>query len=169
MSLALSMASYIVSNPMFVSCFLIISIQVICGLPRGLFSGFSASYRACLAGQFSGILAKCTNQLILCFITFSEQFLAFVFSYNCSFVTLSDHLIPRVLRSNILWNMSIYRSCFFVSVHTSQLYRNMLSIRALFIFSFVSNDIYLLLYTFFTEAYALFAKAFLRLISFFRV
>ena len=65
-----------VSKPISLNCFLTMSSQVVCGLPFGLFAGLSASYRACFAGQFSGNLLKCPNQLILLFLTFSDHFLA---------------------------------------------------------------------------------------------
>ena len=163
--LANSIASYMVSKPISLSCFLTISSQVVCGLPFGFFfAGLSASYRACFAGQFSGNLLKCPNQLILLFFTFSDHFLARVLSYNSSFETLTIWYWVFFLVDFFEKRLFLVRF-FLVVVHTSQLYRKILSISALWIRNFVSNEMSLFLYMSFTDIYDWFAKDFLLLIS----
>ncbi len=59
--------------------------QVVLGLPLGLFTGLTASFRACLAEQSSGSLSRCPVHFNLRFFISLLYLLVLVLSYSTSF------------------------------------------------------------------------------------
>ena len=118
----------------FISCILqsfywslIIWIHVFLGRPWGWSQGFKLLNKAGLAGAPLGSLHKCLNQLILLHLIFSDHFLHLDEEYTASFVILSYHLIFSILLMNWWCIISIWSDRLWVSVQSSQLYRNILS------------------------------------------
>ena len=133
--------------------------------PHSFFVYLPASASDCLAGVSLCRCSACPYHLSLLVLMVSLHFRCFVMWYRSSLDISFGHLMLMALLRSLLWNKSILLLVVLFVVHSSELYRNTLSVQALNTLIFVSTFRILSSKMWQSFLRALFASCFLLLMS----
>ena len=143
----------------------IVDSHVVFGLPVGRFTGLMKCRRDCLAGVSGGSFIRWLNQESLLFIIMTLQGFMWVRLYKSLFDMRRGQLTRITFRSSLRCKESILSSRDVVNVHTSELYKKILSTYALKIRNRMTSLMCLLLKMFSKVLKLSIARPFPRLMS----